>query len=268
MKLAANGPGTPPAHSMATTANTAYPFTAASIILDIGTGPGQIPSEIIKAYGADLPSSSRLVASDLSPGILEQLELRRKTEIESGNAIWEKVEPLICNATDLTAFQDNTVSHAFASFVLFMVPQARTALQEVRRVLTDQHGGGFFALSSWQGSEWMELMGFISKVRPEKTMPKMPPTWRTEDGVRAELEATGFRDINVYTVETYMPFDDYDEIARYILTQFPGMSRMTGDMTREDLEKVRDLMVEYIKSKHPVAPGRLTGTAIIGAGRK
>lgn len=87
------------------------------------------------------------------------------------------------------------------------------ALSEIRRVLADQNGGGFFAVSSWQGSEWMELMSFVAMVRPEKTMPKMPPTWATIVGVQGKLEATGFRD-----VESYMPFDSHGEIARYILT--------------------------------------------------
>jgi ubiquinone/menaquinone biosynthesis C-methylase UbiE len=223
---------------------------------------------LLKAHGAELPESSRMVASDLSPGIIEQLQNRKKAEIEKGESLWSKVETVVCNAADLSAFPDNSVSHALAGLLLFMVPQARTAMKEIQRVLTDQNGGGFFAVSSWQGSEWMELMSFPCKLRPEKAMIKMPPTWGTTEGVRGELEATGFRDIDVYTVEAFMPFDDYDEIARYILTQFPGMSRMTGDMSREELEKVRELMVEHIKAKHTSVPGRLKGTAIIGIGRK
>lgn len=43
---------------------------------------------------------------------------------------------------------------------------------------------------------------------------------------------------------------------------------MTGDMSREELEKIRSLMVEQIKEKLPVAPGRLTGTAMVGVGRR
>jgi hypothetical protein len=46
------------------------------------------------------------------------------------------------------------------------------------------------------------------------------------------------------------------------------MGKMTADMSREELENVRDLMVRHIKAKHPCVPGRLTGTAIIGLGRK
>jgi len=77
--------------------------------------------------------------------MIQQVENRKKTEIENGATLWNKVEPMICNCTDLSAFPDNSVSHAFAAFVLFMVPQARVALDEIRRVLTNENGGGIVA---------------------------------------------------------------------------------------------------------------------------
>ncbi|KAK9237462.1 S-adenosyl-L-methionine-dependent methyltransferase [Lipomyces kononenkoae] len=268
MKMAADGPGVLPAHSMVAAADGSYAFSSASLILDIGTGPGQIPSAILGAYGHTIPESARLVASDFSAGIVEQLEQRKKLEIENGHSLWARLETMVCDATDLSAFSDGSVSHAFAGFVLFMVPQARVALDEIHRVLSSQNGGGFFALSSWQGSEWIELMSFVTKVRPDKLLPQLGPTWRTVEGIRGELEATGFQGVEVHSVETYMPFEDHDEIARYILTEFPGMKRLTSDMTRQELERTRDLMVEDIKSRHPTAPGRLVGTALVGVGRK
>ncbi|KAK9321366.1 S-adenosyl-L-methionine-dependent methyltransferase [Lipomyces orientalis] len=249
MKLATDGFGVVPAQNMVKVASEAFHFSSASTILDIGCGPGQVTAAVLEVHGSELPETSRVVALDLSPGMIQQVENRKKTEIENGDTLWNKVEPM-------------------TSFVLFMVPQARVALNEIHRVLTNENGGGIVALSSWQASEWMELMSFVSKVRPEKSAPKMPSTWGTLEGVRGELEATGFRDIEVHTVESFMQFNDYDEITRFILTQFPGMNKMTSDMSREELEKVRKLMVEFIKSRHPVTPGRLTGIAIVGVGRK
>jgi SAM-dependent methyltransferase len=268
MKIARDGPGIPPAADMVKVANILYPFSSALTVVDIGCGPGQITGEILKGHGSELSSSSRLIASDLSPGMLEQVQQRKAKEVEKGDALWKKVETLEQDATDLSAFPDGSVSHALSGFVLFMVPQARTALKEIHRVLTTENGGGVFATSSWHSSEWLDLMGFPGMVRPGKSFPQMPATWRTIEGVRGELEATGFKDIKVHTVETYMPFEAYDEVARFILTQFPGMARMTGDMSREELEKTRDLMVEHIRSKHPTEPSRLVGTAIVGVGRK
>ena len=149
-----------------------------------------------------------------------------------------------------------------------MIPNADIAMKEVLPVLTDQKGGAVLDLSSWQGNEWLELMSFRSKVGPEKPEMKMPVAWSTIEGVREQLEKAGFRDIDARTTESVMPFDDYDEIARYILTQFSIMNNMTAAMTTEEMGKVRDLMVQDIKAKHLFVLGRLRGTAIIGKSRK
>jgi SAM-dependent methyltransferase len=263
-----NGPGIPPARDMVKGSNAVYPFSSALTVLDIGCGPGQVSDELIKAYGAGLPASSRLVALDFSSGILKQLQDWKEEAISKGEAVWAKVEAMQCDATNLSAFLDNSVSHALAGFVIFSIPEADRALKEILRVLTDQNGGGVFAMSSWQGSEWAELMSFPSKVRPEKPVMNLPPKWSTVEGLRAELEVAGFRDVDVHTIETHMPFDDPEEISRFILTQFPLMTQATADMTSEELEKVLELMVEFIKSKHPSSPGHLDGTAIVAVGRK
>ena len=197
MRLATDGPGIAPAVDMTKVGNIAYPFASALTILDVGCGPGQVTNEVLKAHGSSLPASARVVASDLAPGIIEQVERRKKEEVAAGNLLWSRVEPVVCNAMDLSALPDKSVSHAFDGF---MVPQPRVASKEAYRVLTDQHGDGMLAISSWQGSSWRELMGFPSKVRPEKVMPKVPPTWSTVEGVHGELEATGFRDVDVHTV--------------------------------------------------------------------
>jgi ubiquinone/menaquinone biosynthesis C-methylase UbiE len=140
MKIATDGPGIIPAQDMTKAANAIYPFASALTILDIGCGPGQVTSEILKAHGTELPDSSRMVASDFSSGMIKQVENRKKEAIDSGDTIWSKVETLECDATNLSAFPDNSVSHAVAGFVLFMVPKADIAMKEVLRALTDQNG--------------------------------------------------------------------------------------------------------------------------------
>lgn len=267
-KLAIDGPGVYPAQNMVEITNAVRPIASALTVLDIGCGVGQVISAVLQAHGSELPASSRVVASDMSPGMLEQVQKRKTEAAAKGDKLWDKVETLLCDAKDLSAFEDGSVSHAYAGFVLFMVPEARTAMKEIHRVLTNQNGGGVFSVSSWMGSEWQDLMSIPSKVRPDKMMGKMPETWRTIEGVRGELEATGFRDIEVHTLETYMPFEDYDQLVGGMITEFPIMVRMMSDMTEQEVQKTRELMVEYIKSKHPQTPSRLKGTAIVGMGRK
>src|ERR1700709_324795 len=124
------------------------------------------------------------------------------------------------------------------------------------------------ALSSWEGNEWMDLLSSLFKVRPDKQVPKMPAEWGTIEGIRGQLEAAGFRDIDVHPSETFWPFDNYEETVHYLLAQLPIMRKLTADVTQGELEDVHKLMVEDLKARHPSLPSRMRGTAIVGVGRK
>ncbi|ELR05987.1 hypothetical protein GMDG_01948 [Pseudogymnoascus destructans 20631-21] len=150
-----------------------------------------------------------------------------------------------------SAFSDNSVSHVLAGFVLFMVPQPRTALKEIRRVLTAENGGDAFSMSSWLelDSEWYHIMTLTNQFRPERPSVKMPQEWLTIDGIRGDLEGAGFRDVDVYPLKTYLPFEGYEQLA-------------------EELKELRRQIIEYVKSRHPTVPSKLEGTAIIAVCRK
>jgi hypothetical protein len=125
-------------------------------------------------------------------------------------------------------------------------------MKEIRRVLTDQKGGGVLALSSWEANEWIDLISSLSKVRPDKHVPKMPAEWGTIEGIRGQLDAAGFRDIDVHPSETFWPFDNYEETVHYLLTQLPILRKLTADVTRGELEEVHKLMVEVLKARPPI----------------
>ena len=152
--------------------------------------------------------------------------------------------------------------------MLFIVPQPRPALKEIHRILTDSLGGDVVAVSSWQGREWQDFVSFVSKVRPDKATPTIPPTWSTIEGLRGQLELGNFREIEFHTVKSFMPLGDHEELARFSMTDSPGIARMTDDMTTEELSSVLDLMVEHLKQMLPITAARLAGTAIIGMSRK
>lgn len=63
----------------------------------------------------------------------------------------------------------------------------------------------------------------IAEVRPEKRIPQPGPPWTTDEGVRGELEATGFKDIQIYSAPVYMPFDNHVEIVDYLMNMLPFM---------------------------------------------
>lgn len=58
--------------------------------------------------------------------------------------------------------------------VFFMAADPGKCLAEAMRALKP---GGVLACSSWQHSQWEELLSLITKVRPEKCLPKMREGW-------------------------------------------------------------------------------------------
>ena len=59
-----------------------------------------------------------------------------------------------------------------------MTPDPQKCLSESRRVLKD---GGVLTCSSWEGSQWIDLMATVTKIRPDKKSPELPKDWRTVD---------------------------------------------------------------------------------------
>lgn len=49
-----------PVETLFTQMNNAYPFSSASAIMDVGSGPGNTIGRLIDNYGSELPSASRL----------------------------------------------------------------------------------------------------------------------------------------------------------------------------------------------------------------
>jgi len=191
---------------MLSRANALHPFAHATGILDNGCGPGPVMSRVIQDYGHEIPSSSPLTCADFSDGMLAQV--RAAKERAGLGSPWARVEVRNQNAMDLCEVADGSVSHVTAGMVYFMVPDPQKALKESLRVLRPE---GVLALSAWEGSEWLDLMNLLPKVRPDKTMPTMPGAWTSTGGIKGEMEKAGFRDVEVHECPVTMAFQDYEE---------------------------------------------------------
>jgi len=248
---------------MLSRANALHPFAHATGILDNGCGPGPVMSRIIHDYGHEIPSSSPLTCADFSDGMLAQV--RAAKERAGAESPWARVDVLNQNAMDLCEVADGSVSHVTAGMVYFMVPDPQKALKESLRVLRPE---GVLALSAWEGSEWLDLMNLLPKVRPDKTMPTMPGAWTSTGGIKGEMEKAGFRDVEVHECPVTMAFQHYESFARFFSTKLPHMVALTKDMSEEEVGKLQALMVEGMKKMCPQAPGALKGMSLVGVGRK
>jgi SAM-dependent methyltransferase len=176
-------------------------------------------SELIAAYGPQIPKEAKVIAADLSHGMIEEVQKR-----QSQHLALARIETAVYDAMNLSAVPDNSVSHVLSGFTIFLLADPRKGMTEALRVLQP---GGVFAFSSMAESSWGALMLNITEVRPDKKIPQPGLPWTTEEGVKGELEATGFKDIQTYPAPTYMPFEDHLEIVDYLMDMLPFMPMVT-----------------------------------------
>ena len=267
-RLLDEGPGIHTARDILKHVDTVWPLSKITNFIDVGCGPGQVTGVLVQEYGPQLPSSANVIALDNSPEMIQQLVARVQPGIAAGKQAWKAVETRVDDAHELKSVPDNSASHVVGSLVYFLLPQPRKAMEAARRVLTSQNGGGVFAMSAMIDAEWTRPVGFVKAVRPDKNLPMPNACWRSAAGLRGELEAIGFRNVQVFEAPSYMPFENHEEIVKYLVASLPPMRMLTADMTEEEIQKVVDLTVDWLKKKYPTTPARMVGTALIGIGQK
>ena len=141
--------------------------------------------------------------------------------------------------------------------VYFMTPDPQKCPSESRRVLKS---GGVLACSSWQGSQWIDLMGLVARVRDDKKLPEIPKEWENVDLMKKELEKASFKDVESYQVDVEMPFEKMEPLLDFMITKMPHMIMLTQDFSKEEMDRLRALSLEEGKKMCPQEPGSFKGT--------
>lgn len=260
MQLAALGPGVGPARTLVERINKLAPFSTAKLVVDMGCGPGQVTDAILREHASELPTAARVIGADNSPQMLAQYTGRKAREVDGGKEYWARVETVTTDIHDCAALADDSVTHMLAGFVVFLVPEPVRAVEAMRRKLSP---GGALAFSSWEGSDWQDLMYYPKKVRPDLVMPTLSADWTQPDGVRKQLQQIGFDNVQVEQTKGYWAFTDYDEVCRFILTKMPLAARVISQMSDEEVLQTHALMVADLKTKYPTVPAEMVGNATV-----
>ena len=244
-------------------ANAILPFSEATGILDDGCGPGSIMARLIQDHGAQLPQDCQLLCTDFSAGMLKQVEKQKFAA--AADSPWTRLEVKLQDATNLDAVETGSKSHVTAGMVFFMTSDPLKCLTETRRVLKD---GGVAAISSWDDNQWMQLMGMITVVRPDKQLPEIPKEWRSTSGLEGEMKKAGFKDVEGHMVSVEMAVQSYESFVDFLFKAMPHMIALREDMSEAEMAKLHEVTIARMKEMCPSVPGKLTGEVVVGFGRK
>ena len=73
-------------------ANAFLSFSVATGIIDVGCNPRTTFDPLLQNYGSQIPPTARIIAADLSPGIIEQIQKRKQKEVSFGNEARDRIE--------------------------------------------------------------------------------------------------------------------------------------------------------------------------------
>ena len=242
------------------------PLSEASFIVDMGCGNGQVISRVFDSseHAGQTPDAARLVAADVSQHFVDMIQERKK-ERSNQSKLWERLEVHRWDARDLRdQIHDGEVSHLLASFAYFAMVGEEEALAEAYRILKD---GGIFVETSMGWTEWGYLPQFVKQVRPDLTVPGIS-NWSSVDKVTSILSSAGFKNVVAKEFEVGLPLEHYEDAIEFVFEGFPRMKPVREQMKSDEIERARELMLEYLKDKHPHEPFRLTGNGYVGYGTK
>lgn len=240
----------------------------------------QVLGRLIETYGADLAPTTRLVAADLSPGMIAAVKGRQADEVaaarrreEKDKTAWARVEAIVCDASDLSDLTagpvndtDASFSHVTAGLLLLMVQHPGDVLAETRRVLRP---GGVFGMTSFRSVGWMDIINeALGAVRPGTGLGAIPEAWASTARVRASLEEAGFREVCVEEVQTFYEYTDAEAMTRFNVANIPSVKAVTATMTEGEVEQAIQWMLTRLGERFPDGKGRLEGNAIVATGRK
>lgn len=245
--------------------NEKAPFAKATGILDNGCGPGGVISHILDQYGSEIPESATVLAADYSAAMLGKLDENKQVKISSGHQVWERLETKSLDAHDISAIADGSLSHITAGHVYFLLADPRKALKEAHRVLKS---GGAIAVSSGKSGQHMGILqDSVEVIRTGTHFRMLSEPWKSEEGAKGELEATGFTDVQTFSVDSEVKYESHEDFAKMLLSM-PVMKNITEGYDEDEQQRLHVEVVQGLRSVNPAEPGALTGSSVVAIASK
>jgi ubiquinone/menaquinone biosynthesis C-methylase UbiE len=207
--------------------------------LDVAAGSGALSIPAAR-------SGARVVATDLSPVMLDLLEARaRKEGLEIETRVMDG------QALDL---DDDSFDVAGSQFGVMLFPDMPKGIREMVRVVKP---GGRVFVNVYGDPHEIDFLGFfvaaVQSVRPDfdgppADPPPLPFQLQDPERLRRELVAAGLRDVVVETITESTEFQTGRQLWEWIVWSNPIVEGILGDLgvsgdERETIEEALDRLV-------------------------
>jgi SAM-dependent methyltransferase len=209
-------------------------------VLDVAAGAGGQSLAAARRVGP----SGRVLATDISPAILE------RAEAEARAAGLANVETRAMDGEDLGAVEEGSFDAAISRLGLIYFPDRAGALAGIRRGLRPGGRVGLIVYSTPDLNGFFSIPVGIIRRRAElpPPLPGQPgPFSLGAQGVLADqLEEAGFRDVRVEAVEAPVRMASAAECLRFERESFGALHQMLAGLTPAEREEAWDEIAEEL----------------------
>lgn len=224
---------------------------AVQFALELCCGTGRVTRHLREV----IPSTAKLIASDISPDMLAVA----KEKLKTSNIDWQ-----IIDAQDLP-FDDNSVDLVVCCFGYMLVPDKSKAYAEAHRVLKP---GGVLLFATWDKLEHNAasyVYRTVAKKYLTEPLPeifKLPFSMNDDEEIKKDLQQTGFSKISIERVEKVSVSSTANEAA-YGLAQGGVIYNEIVKRNPAWIEEIKETVEKELTEKFGAAPMKAPMRALI-----
>ena len=220
---------------------------------DNGCGTGVL-TVALKEKFPSLP----ILATDASSVMVEKVN--RRVE-EHG---WKDIKRQTLDARDLSDIADNSFSHTFSTFMVYLAPDPNKIVQEMYRVTKP---GGVLGLAVWGepyflffNSPWTEACRTL--IPDYQSVMVMGKSWTQMEDVKAGLLRVGFRDVDAREEKAIWRWKNVQDLSKYFFEGGnPGNDMIIDSFGAKggNVEEARRLFDRIVEREYGKEDGSIEG---------